>query len=183
MNNIFIIHGVGGHPKENWFPWLKEKLEEQGHKVLVPQFPTPENQALENWLKVLEEYKEHIDPETIFIGHSLGVPFVLNVCERYQIKAAFLVAGFVGQAGNQFDEGMKTFVQRDFNWDKIKQNCPYFKIYHSDNDPYVSLDKAQRVADVLGQEITLVPGAGHFNESAGYTEFPLLLEDVKKLLS
>ncbi len=24
-SNIFIFHGTEGHPKENWFPWLKGK--------------------------------------------------------------------------------------------------------------------------------------------------------------
>jgi hypothetical protein len=24
--NAFIFHGTEGHPQENWFPWMKEKL-------------------------------------------------------------------------------------------------------------------------------------------------------------
>ena len=39
--NVFIFHGTEGYPEENWFPWLKEKLEAKGYKVFVPQFPTP----------------------------------------------------------------------------------------------------------------------------------------------
>ena len=110
MTNIFIIHGVGGTPQENWFPWLKTELEQQGHHVIVPQFPTPEGQTLENWLKTLNNYEEFITLETIYVGHSLGVPFVLNILERFPAKAAFLVAGFVGLAGNKFDDSMKTFA-------------------------------------------------------------------------
>ena len=41
MANIFIIHGTEGYPEENWFPWLKKELEQKGHIVFVPQFPTP----------------------------------------------------------------------------------------------------------------------------------------------
>lgn len=182
MANIFIFHGVGGYPEENWFPWLKKKLENLGHTVFVPQFPTPENQTLENWLKVLEQYKTYLDKDCVLIGHSLGVPFALNVIERYSVNAAFFVAGFVGKADNEFDEGMKTFAQREFDWVKLKNNCNNFYIYHSDNDPYLSLEKAERVAHNLEVEIRLVKGAGHFNKSAGYTTFELLLEDVKKIL-
>jgi len=183
MSNIFIFHGVGGCPEENWFPWLKQKLENQGHKVFIPQFPTPENQTLENWLKVLEQYKQYLDKHSILIGHSLGVPFILNVIEKHIVNAVFLVAGFVGKADNEFDEGMKTFAQREFDWAKIKNNCNNFYIYHSDNDPYLSLEKAERVSKNLDTEIKVVKGAGHFNKSAGYTIFDLLLEDIKGLLN
>ncbi len=30
MRNVFIFHGTEGYPEENWFPWLKEKLEAVG---------------------------------------------------------------------------------------------------------------------------------------------------------
>ena len=45
-SDIFIFHGTGGYPKENWFPWLKQQLEIKGFNVTVPQFPTPEGQSV-----------------------------------------------------------------------------------------------------------------------------------------
>lgn len=182
MKNVFIFHGVGGSPEENWFPWLKIKLEARGFNVIIPQFPTPEDQTLENWLKVLEKYSEFINEDTILIGHSLGVPFALNVIEKYKVKAAFLVAGFYGKAGNEFDPGMVTFAQREFNWAKIRKNCEKFTVYHSDNDPYIKLEKAQQLAGKLGVKITLIPGAGHINQSSGYTNFKKLLKDILNII-
>src|SRR5690349_20897890 len=107
MTNIFIIHGVGGTPEENWFPWLKTELEKRGHHVIVPQFPTPEGQTLENWLAVLKNYEEFIAPDSIFIGHSLGVHFVLDVAEIYKIGAAYLVATFYEPSDNKFDDMLR----------------------------------------------------------------------------
>lgn len=179
MANIFIIHGVGGYPEENWFPWLKKELEKLGHHVIAPQFPTPENQILKSWLKKLEEYKEFITPETLFVGHSLGVPFILNIIERQPIKAAFLVAGFTGKAGNEFDGSMKTFAQRSFDWKQIRKKCGNFVIFHSDNDPYVQLIKAEELARHLGVKVNLVKGAGHFNAAAGYKSFEALLKSIR----
>lgn len=178
MENVFIFHGVGGSPNENWFPWLKEELEERGYNVVVPQFPTPEGQTLENWLKVLDEYRDYLNEDTILIGHSLGVPFALNVVERFKVGATYLVAGFYGKAGNDFDPGMVTFAQRDFNWDRIRGNCEKFVVYHSDNDPYTKLEKAHQLAEKLNIEVTLIPGAEHINQSAGYTKFEKLLKDI-----
>ncbi|MDP2709508.1 MAG: alpha/beta hydrolase [bacterium] len=74
MLNIFIFHGTEGHPKENWFPWLKEKLENIGHKVFVPQFPSPPvvSASAAAWFEVLKGYDQYINEDTILIGHSLG---------------------------------------------------------------------------------------------------------------
>jgi hypothetical protein len=36
MKTAIIIHGTGGSPDENWFPWMKTQLEEQGYRVFVP---------------------------------------------------------------------------------------------------------------------------------------------------
>ncbi|MBU1151526.1 alpha/beta hydrolase [Patescibacteria group bacterium] len=176
MSRFFIIHGVGGHPGENWFPWLKSELEKQGEEVIIPQFPTPKNQTLDNWLKVMENYE--ITPDSTLIGHSLGVPFVLNLIEKHPVKSAYLVAGFYGIAGNEFDESMKTFAQRDFDWEKIRQNCKDFTVFHSDNDPYIKIEKAYELADKLHITPQILKGAGHINSSAGYNSFQELLDAI-----
>ena len=54
-------------------------------------------------------------------------------------------------------------------------------MYHSDNDPYVPLEKGVALANGLGSEVILVEGAGHFNVEAGYTRFERLLEDMAVL--
>ncbi|MBU0460726.1 MAG: alpha/beta hydrolase [Nanoarchaeota archaeon] len=172
---FIIIHGAYGNPEENWFPWLKEKLEEQGHEVFIPKFPTPENQTLEEWMKVFSAYE--VDEKTILIGHSLGVPFILSLLEKFKAKSCFLVAGFCTLPENQFKEGMRTF-EKDFDYQKIKDNCRKFYIYHSDNDPYVPLEKGKDLAERLGAKFSLVKDAGHLNEKAGYLQFYKLLADI-----
>lgn len=183
MTKIFIIHGSYGNPEENWFPWMKTELEGQDHKVFVPKFSTPENQGLEMWTREFEQYMPLIDENTIFIGHSLGPAFILSILEKInvKIKACFFVSGFLGSSDNpEFDKINKTFTEREFNWTKIKANCSFFKMYHSDNDPYLSIEKAKKLSSSLGIEIEIIKGAGHFNESAGYIKFPKLLEEIKK---
>lgn len=182
MSHIFIIHGFKGTPQGNWFPWLKGELKKLGHQVFVPQFPTPENQTLSNWLKTLEQYREFIDQESIFIGHSLGVPFILNVLERYPVKVAVLVAGFIGKTENSFDDGMKTFAQKSFAWTKIKNNCSNFLVFNSDNDPYLKPEKGKELATSLGTKAILIKKAGHINRISGFLTFDLLLQKLKPLL-
>ena len=78
IQTAFIIHGSNGNPNKHWYPWLKEELEKLGLKVFAPQFPIKDEQSLDNWLKTLEPFKKYLD-NSILIGHSLGVPFILNV--------------------------------------------------------------------------------------------------------
>ena len=185
VGNAFIIHGAYGNPLENWFPWLRAELERAGLRVYVPAFPTPENQTLENWLEVFKEYSALLDGESIMIGHSLGPAFIFSVLERAKkpIRAAFLVAPFAGALGDgELDRINRTFVDRKFDWERIRRNCGRFYVYASDNDPYVPGEKSELIADRLGATFRLVPGAGHFNKAAGYLKFPALLEDVKKVI-
>lgn len=185
MTNFFIIHGAYGTPEENWFPWLKQKLEESGYEVIVPKFPTPEDQSLDNWNTTFSDYENKIDKDTIIIGHSLAPAFLLSVLERIDqpIKGAFFISGFLRLLGdNTIDSINKTFVDKEFDWSKIKQNCKQFFVYHSDNDPYVPIECATELADKLKIKPMIIKDAGHFNKASGYTRFELLLDDIKSLL-
>ena len=183
MTSVFIFHGTGGYPEENWFPWLKQKLEKLGFKVIVPKFPTPENQTLENWLKILKNYKQFYNENTILVGHSLGGAFLLRVLEKYEtkIKAAFIIAAPIGILPIKNYKSDKLFLGKAFafNWKKIKKHCRKFFIFHSDNDPYVSLGNGEELSMKLNTDLIFIPNAGHFNKSAGYTKFDKLFEKIK----
>lgn len=184
MKIAIIIHGTYGNPDENWFPWLKTELEKIGYKVYVPIFPTPENQNLESWLKVIGDLHNNIGAQTIFIGHSVGASFILSILESLNlpVRAAFLVSGFLGLLDNEeFDNLNKEFVNRKFDWDKIIKNVQEVYLYHSNNDPYVPIERAYELATNLGIEPIIIDNGGHFNEKAGYKEFPRLLLDIKKI--
>ncbi len=182
MANIFIIHSSFGNPEENWFPWLKEELEKDGHNVFVPKFPTPENQSLNSWLGVFKKFESKVDENTILIGHSLGPAFILTLLETKRVQACFFVSGFLGFLNNpEFDEINKTFM-KEFNWENITSNCKIFNVYHSDNDPYVPSIKAEELAKKLETEVKIIENAGHFNTSSGYDKFIKLLEDIKKIV-
>jgi uncharacterized protein len=182
MKKAIIVHGSYGSPDENWFPWLKEELEKIGYAVEVPRFPTPENQSLEPWMGVFKDYK--IDRDTILIAHSLGPAFILNLLEigDKRVRACFFVSGFIGLLNNSnFDSINKTFTDKEFNWERIKNNCKKFYLYHSDNDPYVPLAKAKELKEKLGAKLKIIDKAGHFNSESGYIKFEELLKDIKNL--
>lgn len=64
----------------------------------------------------------------------------------------------------------------------LRKNWGIFYIFHSDNDPYVSLEKAEKIAKNLGIKIIVVKNAGHFNKEIWYLKFDLILEKIKKYI-
>jgi predicted alpha/beta hydrolase family esterase len=185
MTNVIIIHGAYGHPEENWIPWLKIELEKLNCHVTVPRFPTPEGQTLANWLNVFDEYKLLLDKDSLVVGHSLGPALLLTVLERLNspIRAAFFVSGFIGLLDNpDFDNINKSFVDKEFVWKKIKQNCQKFYIFHSDSDPYVPLSQGRDLTKKLNGELIIIKNGGHLNEQAGFKKFDLLLNKINKEL-
>lgn len=183
MKNAILIHGTYGNPEENWFPWLTKELEGEGYEVTVPAFPTPAGQDIDAWQGVFASYGDSLDPETILIGHSLGAAFVLDILERSPrpIRTAYLVAGFLGPLGNQkFDTLNRTFVERSFDWETIKQNAEQIFVIASDNDPYVPESEGYDIASRLETEPIIVEGAGHFNTQSGYEAFEGLLHLIRE---
>lgn len=182
--NFLIIHGSYGNKDGNWFPWLKGELERLNHKVFLPQFPIGANkQNLENWTKKIDELNIDFDENLIIIAHSIGPAFVLSLLEKRKCRTCFFVSGFLTFLENkEYDKVNKTFVNKNFNWEKIKQNCSKFILYHGDNDPYVPLNKAKDFSKLIGVDLIVIPNGGHLNEESGYNEFNKLLINIKNEL-
>ncbi len=186
MKNVFIFHGTEGYPEENWFPWLKQKLEKKDYKVYVPHFSAPSNMPtkIAEWFDILKNYEQHINKNTIFIGHSLGGIFTLRVLEKLQqpVKAAIFIATPIGvRPILNYDRDNK-FSGFSFDWKSILKKAQHFFVFQSDDDPYVSLKNGEQLAKNLNESLNFVPKAGHFNARAGYTKFDLLFEKLKPIL-
>jgi hypothetical protein len=183
MANVVIVHGTGGSPEGNWFPWLKSELEGYGCQVFVPRFPTPLGQSLEKWLEIFNEYERYLNKDAIIVGHSLGTAFLLSVLERidHPVRAAYFVAGFTGLLDNpDFDVLNRTFTVKAFDWNKIKRNCMHFYVINSDNDPYVPVQKGIDLARDLNVEPAVLRNAGHINRDSGYVEFGFLAKSIRE---
>lgn len=172
--SVIIIHGTKGSPQGNWFPWLAGQLQVQECDVQVPRMPTPDEQNLNNWLKIFDSLT--LDQNTILIGHSMGAGFILRLLEqRGPIRGAILTAPFMTILGlPEYDALNKSFVEGPIDWPKIKYNCREFRVIAGDGDPYVPFAASKNVADGLGCPLTIIAGGKHLNAEFGYTEFPIL---------
>jgi uncharacterized protein len=85
MKNAVLIHGCPDREEfmsgitmsqQHWFPWLKDKLTEQGVMVFTPEMPVPYDPVYEAWRDVFEQYE--ITEDTLLVGHSCGGGFILR---------------------------------------------------------------------------------------------------------
>ena len=159
-------------------------MESYGYEVSVPQFPTPHNQTPEYWFDILKQYENIFNNKSIFIGHSGGGAFLLRLLEKIgiKIKAAVFVAASVGIRPIKYFEADRPFIEKPFDWEKIRNSAEYFFVFHSDDDLFVCLENGQKIAEEVGIELIRLKNAGHFNSAAGYTTFELLMEKLKPIL-
>lgn len=185
-----IVHGWGADHTSNWFPWLAGELRQHHWEVQVPDFPHTQNPVLDEWLKHFENVAAGLVPADrkqprglqLLIGHSLGVPFILRYLESIdtdkKVDAAYLVAGFDQDLGIP---EIYNFVDKPFNWRRIKNNCRKFVVINSDNDPYVPFKIGKTLAENLGVTLTVEPNGDHLNAPGGSLTYPRLPDLIIRL--
>lgn len=184
MKRVFIVHGYGGNPDSNWFPWLKAKLEHVDIVVDVPVMPNTDAPELSQWLLHLQKVVGQLNEETYFVGHSLGCPTILRFLENLnggeKVGGVVLVAGFAEPI--HFTE-LDGFTDSSWNDARIQAACNNIVLISSDNDPHVPLVMAERMQDRFNAELVVMPDAKHINGDAGYKELPLIFTELVKIMN
>ncbi len=179
MKNALILHGTYGSSQENWFPWLKNKLEELGYQVWVPDLPQANQPDYKRYNPFIFDNFD-LNKETLLIGHSSGAVAILRLLEDLPkgqvVNKAILVGGFV----NNLDwDDLKGMFDKEFNWDKIKASVKKIVLIHSDDDPYIDMKHGEMLKENLSGQLVIMKGQKHFNTGTmgdRYKEFPEILK-------
>ncbi|MDO8523005.1 MAG: alpha/beta hydrolase [bacterium] len=180
QKRVFIIHGWGGSPQNNWFPWLKNELEKKGFLVIVPSMPHPENPTIEGWVGHLSTVVGEPDENTYFIGHSIGCQTILRYVEQLQkpIGGVVCVAGFfrlLHLETKEEKEIAKPWLEVPMNYEKIKLNANKIIAIFSDDDQDVDLGDKELFEKRLDAKTIVEHKKGHFSDDAGVKELPSVL--------
>lgn len=185
MKTVYIFHDAFNDQFSDWYPWMKTELEKLGYVTFVPSFPTPAAQTYESWKAVIKNFIETFDEETLFIGHGIGGTFALRLIEELsqKIKGVVLVASYAEPIGHVgYDRINQTFVEHDFSWQKIKNNCYTIAVIAGENDPFVPLNITENLGKNLGEQIITIPDGGHINRASGFTQAIPLIDIIKQSL-
>lgn len=177
--NYIILHGSFGSKEGNWFPWLKNKIEQEGKTVVVPQMPIGVGiQNYQNWSKELS--KLEITENTIIIAHSIAPIFICKylITNKIKVKKLIFVCGFNNCLGIDPDFDSVNKPMYIDNYQDIKNYCNNIICYYSNNDPYVKFEAAKEFADTIASKQYIIENAGHINRESGYTEFYEILNEL-----
>ena len=179
MENYLIIHGSFGSSEGNWFPWLKEQLEKDNKKVLVPQMPVGiDKQNFDSWSEVLN--KIDINEFTTIIAHSIAPIFICKylITNKIKVKKLIFVCGFNNYFGINKDFDTLNGPMYIDNYTDIKNYCDNIICYYSDNDPYVKYEVEKEFASSISNKEYVIKGGGHINSESGYTSFEAILKSL-----
>ncbi len=183
MKQAYLVHGWEGSPTNIWFPWLKKELENLGYKVQSLKMPHPELPIIKEWVATLEK---EIKPseETILIGHSIGCQTIMRYLEKpkRKIKAAFFVAPWftldLESEGEEAVREAKPWLETPINFAQVKNNCPCFVAFFSDDDWAVPISDAKLFKERINAKIIIEKKKSHFELQMTN---PTLLLQIKKL--
>lgn len=191
MKRVFIIHGWDGTPDSNWFPWLKNKLEDKGFEVEVPEMPDADTPRIEPWVSKISEVVGKPDEDTYFAGHSIGCPAIARYLEQLpegvKVGGVVFVAGFflpltpptgVWEDGGETD---KHWSSAPIDFESIRTHLDKSVAIFSDSDPWVPINNKDIFEKELGSKIVVEHNSGHLNEGYGFTELPPALDAILEL--
>ncbi|HRZ30226.1 MAG TPA: alpha/beta hydrolase [Candidatus Paceibacterota bacterium] len=183
MKRIIIVHGWGGSPNDNWLPWLKTKLEELGHKVVVPSMPDADNPVIEKWVGKLAEVVGMPDAETYLIGHSIGCQTILRYLETIntRIGGAIFVAGWFNLENLETNGERRLaepWLKTSIDISKVKSVLPKSTLVISYNDDYGAFEENKQKFSEFVTKTVVLHQAGHIVDLV----VPEILMEAKSLL-
>lgn len=179
MKKFIIIHGYYAQKDEHWFPWLRNKIENEklGEAISIT-LPNPNNPNVDEWIEAIKDITEkNKDDDLYLIGHSLGCIAILDAISKYKIevKGIFLVAGFCRNLSGlpQLDP----FTNIDLDWDFLKKIKNKFCI--SAFNDYYFWEETAHLAKQLNSNCLILNKGGHFVQSINIYELPELFAAIK----
>lgn len=174
MTNYLIIPGLGNSGPDHWQTYF----ERSGSNFFRVEQQNWESPDCKEWIENIDRSISGFDPsDVVLIGHSLGCAAIVHWAYQYKrkIKGAFLVAPSDTEAPQY------TFPATGFApIPLVKINFKTI-VVASENDIWVSIDRAKFFAEKWGSEFVNIGNAGHINVASGHTKWDEGIKLLKML--
>lgn len=178
MIHSLIVPGVGGSDHNHWQSWLQRQLMSCS-RVQQQDWNAPTlSHWVENFVQTLRAAPENVQ----VIAHSFGCLTSVAALAQYpelaaKVKKLILVApanparfGTQGFAENTAQSYASYFKQ-------LKIDVPT-QMLISENDPWLSFEEAQALAQHWDVPVRNLGRVGHINVDSGFSRFPDIFEHL-----
>lgn len=174
MINYLIVPGLGNSGPEHWQTYF-ENSADNFYRIEQQVWDQP---TCTDWIETINKKVSEFDLNSVvLIGHSLGCCTISHWAAKYkkQIKGALLVAP------SDLEAPQYTFPA--FGFTPISLTKINFKtiVVASQNDEWVSIERATFFAENWGSEFINLGNAGHINVASGHTNWNEGMEILKML--
>lgn len=182
QKRVIIVHGYGGDSKSHWFVWLKNELEKQGARVVVPNMPDSFSPTPKAWIAALRETIGDIDENTFIVAHSLGCISALRYIEgldaRERLGGVVLVGGFYEPLS--ILPALDPFVAEPLQGAKLAKMIKNRVVLSAKDDKVVPTSLSENLARAIDAEFIQLPSGGHFMKDEVGDKLPIVLELLQK---
>lgn len=149
--------------------------------LAMPGFDFP---LCKKWVCEIKLHTEqNIDDEIYLVGHSLGSTSILRYLEDVSINTviagSILVSTPIERTNNR---DLDNFFETEPDYQKIKKNCRLFSVIHGDNDTFVPITQAEKLANVLNCSFISIPNGGHLSGHEMWHELPQCLDTLEYMI-
>jgi uncharacterized protein len=175
---VLLIPGLYDSGPEHWQTRWQE-IHPEFHRLRQEDWETPK---CEDWVAALDRAVAATGPEVVLVAHSLGCALVAHWARRRVragtglcAHAALLVAPSDVEA-DIYPPGTEGFAPMPLD------PLPFPSlVVASEDDPWVSLERARSFARSWGSDFISIDNVGHINSASGLGSWPLGLAFLTKL--
>ena len=164
-----ILHGWGGSDHPHWQSELASEIAKNYGTVSFPLLDNCHFPSKNRWIKQVKKILKEFKPDTV-ICHSLANTLWFWLCEENieTVERLFMISP---PSLNTTENTIKTFFPC-----QIPKNIYANKVHLivSDNDPYIKLDEAKKMANSIGASYQVIENAGHINADSDFGKWELI---------
>jgi uncharacterized protein len=172
-SRVLILPGLGNSGPDHWQSLWQERF--AFARVEQSDWETPRR---DDWTNRLQSAVSSGDPgKTILVGHSLACSTIVFWAKQFniRIRGALLVAPSDTES-KFYPPGTTGFIPMP------DHKLPFRSIVvASENDPYVSIGRAEHFARRWGSKLVNIGGAGHINVASGFGQWNKGLAFLREL--
>ncbi|RRS32219.1 MAG: hypothetical protein P794_02295 [Epsilonproteobacteria bacterium (ex Lamellibrachia satsuma)] len=164
-----ILHGWGGSDAPHWQAELACEIAKNYGTVSFPLLDNCHFPSKNRWVKQVKQILIDFKPD-IVVCHSLANTLWFWLCQEEidTVEKLFMVSP---PSLSTEEKTIKSFFPCE-----VPQNihAKEVQMIISDNDPWVKMNEAKKIASQLNATFSIIHNAGHINADSGYGKWELI---------